>query len=556
MFLRQVWDFLRLPPPTAVQNDIAWHLQYGDTKHIISAFRGVGKSWITVAFVLWNLLLNPECKIMVVSANQQLADDFTKFCKQLIHGMPLLQHLAPRMDQRNSQISFDVGPARPSKDPSVKSAGITGQITGSRADIIIADDIEIPKNSYTHLLRERLSELVKEFTAILKPLPTSRIIYLGTPQNEQSVYNKLAGRGYTRTVWPAEIPENVEKYAGQLSKLVMRMIERGAKAGDPTDPERFTRAILDNGPKIEYGRSGYALQFMLDTSPSDAERHPLKLRDLLIADIDDAMGWVKLVWAGERQYAINDIACGGMDGDYYLRPAFRSPEMAPFTGRVMAIDPSGQGKDETAFAIIYALHGMLYLAEVGGFRDGYSEATLSGLAAVAARHRVNDVIVERNYGGGMFTQMLRGALGKLNPVTGKPVHLCNVEEVYHTGQKEVRMLDTLEPLFQGHKLVVSRKVIEKDAAVNAETPNYSLIYQFTRLSRLKGALAHDDRVEAVYMACAHFTDRLGRDQDKALQQHKDTAFQEELKKFMNAAVKISGGRLENPRKTVASRRRW
>ena len=117
VFLRQVWDFLGLPPPTPVQNDIAWHLQHGDRRLVIEAFRGVGKSWITVAYVLWCLFLDPQEKIMVVSASQELADNFSKFCKQLIREMPLLQHLAPRQGQRDSAISFDVGPATPSKDP-------------------------------------------------------------------------------------------------------------------------------------------------------------------------------------------------------------------------------------------------------------------------------------------------------------------------------------------------------------------------------------------------------------------------------------------------------
>ena len=68
----------------------------------------------------------------------------------LIDEMPMLNHLRARPGQQDSMIMFDVGPARTSKDPSVKSVGITGQITGSRADEIIADDIETTNNSNTH----------------------------------------------------------------------------------------------------------------------------------------------------------------------------------------------------------------------------------------------------------------------------------------------------------------------------------------------------------------------------------------------------------------------
>jgi hypothetical protein len=72
VFLCQVWDFLGLPTPTKVQLDIAWYLQHGPRRKIVEAFRGVGKSYITVAFVLWTLLLNPQAKILVVSAGEQL----------------------------------------------------------------------------------------------------------------------------------------------------------------------------------------------------------------------------------------------------------------------------------------------------------------------------------------------------------------------------------------------------------------------------------------------------------------------------------------------------
>src|SRR5690606_37716695 len=99
VFLVHVWAFLGLPKPTKVQLDIAYWLQHGPNRAILQAFRGVGKSWITVAFVLWHLLLDPQKKIMVVSAGEGLASDFTKFCFQLIHGMPPLQHLAPRHGQ-------------------------------------------------------------------------------------------------------------------------------------------------------------------------------------------------------------------------------------------------------------------------------------------------------------------------------------------------------------------------------------------------------------------------------------------------------------------------
>ncbi len=190
-FLHLVHQHLGLPEPTPVQMDMARYIASGPKRSMVQAFRGVGKSHITSAYVVWRLLCNPEEKIMVVSASKDRADQFSTFTQRLIAELPGLDHLKPKGDQRNSKIAFDVGPAKASHSPSVKSVGITGQMTGSRADLLIADDVEVLNNAATQQMRDKLGEVVKEFDAILKPDDTSRILYLGTPQCEDSLYNKL-----------------------------------------------------------------------------------------------------------------------------------------------------------------------------------------------------------------------------------------------------------------------------------------------------------------------------------------------------------------------------
>lgn len=189
-FLFLVWKQLNLPEPTPLQYDIADYMQGSEKRAIIQAFRGCGKSWICSAYVVHQLLLNPALNILVVSASKTRSDDFSTFTLRLINEMVILQHLRPKDNQRQSKISFDVGPAPASHAPSVKSLGITSQLTGSRADLIIADDIEVANNSATMLMREKLSESVKEFDAILKPEDDSKVIFLGTPQTEDSIYTR------------------------------------------------------------------------------------------------------------------------------------------------------------------------------------------------------------------------------------------------------------------------------------------------------------------------------------------------------------------------------
>lgn len=546
VFLAEVWAFLKLPAPTPVQQDIANQLQYGPKRLVIEAFRGVGKSWITAAYVLWILFTDPQKKILVVSANQQLADNFSIFCKQLITEMPLLQHLSNERGDRWSNVAFDVGPAEPDPAPSVKSAGITGQITGSRADIIIGDDIEVPKNSYTHQLRERIRELVKEFDSVLKPHADARIIYLGTPQVEDTLYNVLLERGYSVMVWPARIPAMLDHYHGRLAGYILKLVGKGAKPRQPVEPERFDDADL-TARELSNGRATFALQFMLDTTPGDQDKHPLKLADLIVTHCGDEMTHVKYEWGSGRDHILQALHAGGFEGDHYHGPYWKSDEMTKFAGTIMAIDPSGRGKDETAYSIVRYAHGKLYLVANGGFVDGYGEATLNALAGIAVRYRVNDIICEDNYGGGMFASLLKPVLIRVaeslrkGPETSDKTwwapRILDKEDydTWSSGQKETRILNTLEPVVKNHKLVVDPRVIEADILMQADKQGYSLVYQFTRMERVKGAIAHDDRLESLAMACAFWTERMSRDEDKALAAVKEDIREKSLKRFIRAA---------------------
>lgn len=528
-FLYLAWKHLGLPDPTPEQYDIAYYLQHGPKKKMIMAFRGVGKSWVYGAFVCWRLLCNPDWKIMVVSASKPYADALSQFVKRLIDEMDILKHLKAGKGQRDSLIMFDVGPARTSKDPSVKSVGITGQLTGSRADEIIADDIESLNNSATQNGRDFLLEAVKEFAAVAKP-ETGFITYLGTPQSEMSIYNSLPERGYEIRVWPARIPQDVDKYKGRLAPFIMDMIARGAKPGHAVSPRFNDLDLLER--EGEYGRSGFALQFMLDTTLSDADRYPLRIRDLLVATLDPRMAPAKLVWGNSVDNVINDLPNTALAGDRYHSPLWLSQEMAEYTGSVLAIDPSGGGKDETTYAVVKILHGNLFLVASGGFLDGYGEGTLKALAVIAKTHEVNYVVIEKNFGDGMFTQLFKPVVARIHPVT--------VEEVRHSVQKERRIADTLEPLMNQHRLIVDRKVIEEDYRTSELNPKYGLIYQMTRLTREKGALAHDDRLDALAIAVAYWIEHMGRDTEKAAEEHKEALLDKMLEDFAETVLGRQG----------------
>lgn len=540
VFAWAIWKHLGLPEPTPVQLDIALYLQHGPRRRIIEAFRGVGKSWLTVAYVLWRLYRTPDEKIMVVSASKVRADDFSTFCLRLIQEVPFLHHLQPdpSRGQRESKIAFDVGPAKASKDPSVKSVGITGQLTGSRADLIIPDDVEVPGNSMTQGQRDKLAELVKEFDAVLKP--NGEIIYLGTPQTEQSLYLTLSTRGYEVRIWPARYPtEDKLKgvYLDRLAPFIKKRLEADpGLAGRTVEPLRFTDVDLLER-EASYGKAGFALQFMLDTSLSDGDRYPLRLRDLLVMHLDNEQAPVSLAWGASPQGLINDLDQVGLNGDRWYRPIFTAPEFAPYKGSVMFIDPSGRGKDETSWAVVKLLHGFLYLTEVGGTLKGYEDETLQAIADCAKRQKVNHIRVEPNFGDGMFTKLLTPFLRRTWPVV--------VEEVRSVGQKERRVIDTLEPVMMQHKLVVSEQVVREDLKERyqdlpiEQQMQYRLFYQLTRITKDRGALAHDDRVEAVAGAVAYWVEQMAADHQTMVDQHKEEALKKELERFMDNVLNNS-----------------
>ena len=541
-FLYVTWQHLNLPHPTNVQYDIADYLQTKNEKRkIIEAFRGVGKSWITSAFVCWRLLINPQEKILVVSASKQRADDFSIFTKRLLGEMEILQHLAPNDDQRNSNIAFDVAPSRASHAPSVKSVGVTGQMTGSRASLIIADDVESANNSATQTQREKLSETIKEFEAILTPDPTSEIIYLGTPQTEESIYNLLAERGYKQQIWTARYPKDAKQLASYGPKLAPYVADRWTEdlAWTPLDPDRFDDTDLSER-EASYGRSGFALQFMLDTTLSDQDKYPLKLSDLVVMDIDRDKCPVKVAWGSRTDEVIKDLPNVGFTGDRFHKPLYVSDEWEDYSGTVMSIDPAGRGKDNTGYAIVKQLNGMLYVVDAGGLPGGYSPEALTDIAKKAREHKVNEIIIESNFGDGMFSSLLKPILSKIYPVS------INPDEVRHNTQKEMRIIDSLEVIMNSHRLVVDKSLVIKDS--RGENKNHQLFYQMTRLTRQRGALLHDDAIDALAIACKYWSEALERDSDTALDDYKTEWRENELKKFMESAGQL--GTLEATDKWV------
>ena len=530
-FLTAVWTHLALPPPTRAQLCIAQYLQHGPKRLQIQAFRGVGKSWITAAFVLWTLYNDSNKKIMVVSASKDRADSFSIFCQRLILEVPWLIHLKPKNDdQRWSRVSFDVGPAAPHQAPSVKSVGITGQLTGSRADLMVLDDVEVPNNSMTELQREKLLQLVTECESILTPKRDSRIMFLGTPQTTFTVYNKLRERSYKPFVWPARYPRKVAMYSGLLAPQLTEDLEKEDElAWKPTDTRFREEDLLERESSM--GRSNFMLQFMLDTSLSDAEKFPLKFADLIVNPVNPENAPENIIWCSSSENIIKDLPTVGLPGDYFYKPMQVQGVWEPYSETICSVDPSGRGTDETVACFISQLNGFMYLHEVWASKDGYSDNTLLAILARCKKYKASTLLIESNFGDGMVSELFRKhSINKNIPI--------NIEETRANVRKEDRIIDALEPVFNQHRLVIDPKVIEWDFQSNKDAPaetrfQYMLGYQLSRMCREKGAVRHDDRIDALAQGIKWFTDALAISAETTIKNRKDQEFLDHLQSWLD-----------------------
>ena len=531
LFLQALWAELGLPSPTRAQYAIADYLQNGPKRLQVQAFRGVGKSWITGAFVLWTLFNDPERKVMIISASKERADNMSIFLQKLIIDTPWLKHLQPKSDDsRWSRISFDVN-CSPHQAPSVKSVGITGQLTGSRADLMILDDVEVPGNSLTEFMREKLLQLCTEAESILTPKSDSRIMYLGTPQTTFTIYRRLAERNYRPFVWPSRYPrpDKLSKYEGILAPEIQEDLDMGAEEWAPTD-DRFTDEDLIER-EASMGRSNFMLQFQLDTTLSDAQKFPLKMADLIVTSVNPTTAPENVIWCSDPSKVIRDAPTVGLPGDYFYSPMQLVGEWSSYDETICSVDPSGRGTDETAAAFLSQRNGLIYLHEMSAYRDGYSDSTLLDILAKCRTYGVTSLVIETNFGDGIV-----GELFKKHLINTK--QNIDIEEVRANVRKEDRIIDSLEPVLNQHRLIIDRGVIDWDYASNKDSPAeerllYMLFYQMSRMCRDKRAVKHDDRLDCLAQGVKYFTDALSISAQDQIRLRKSEEWSHMLAEFLD-----------------------
>ena len=540
-----------------VQQDIASFLEHGPQYLMVQAQRGQAKTTITAIFAVWCLIHSPQFRVLIVSAGGKQANEISTLIVRLLMTMDELECLRPDASNgdRTSVEAFDVHYSLKGvdKSPSVACIGITGNLQGKRADLLIPDDIESAKNSRTALMRELLLDLTRDFTSICE---TGRIIYLGTPQSQESVYNTLPGRGFTVRIWPGRYPNSAQmaNYDNSLAPYIRQRLARnpalafgGGMLGDQGQPvdSRLDEFVLQ-AKELDQGPAYFQLQHMLNTKLSDAERYPLKLENLVLMRLggDHYPMTVTRGFGGAslRAMSVHNV-------NFHLNtPHEVSPDTARLQGVVMYVDPAGGGQngDETGYAVTGFLNGNIYVLAVGGVPGGYNISQMQQLAAIAAAWKVNTVIIEKNMGYGAFAAVWLPIL--------RQHHDCGVLEDYVHGQKELRIIETLEPVMARGALIINEAAIEEDRSTSAvhsasKRSLYSLFHQLGKLTRDKKCLFHDDRADALEGAVRHWVALLAINQDAAVKRMREReaveATRDPLNHMRHQAPRRGGGSVFN-----------
>jgi len=279
------------------------------------------------------------------------------------------------------------------------------------------------------------------------------------------------------------------------------------------------------------------LQFMLDTSLSDAEKFPLKCADLIVTSVNPNEAPDHIVWCSDPANVIKDLPTVGLPGDYFYSPMSISGEWNPYTETICSVDPSGRGSDETAAAYISQHNGFLYLHDMRAYREGYSDRTLLDILKGCKKYGVTKLLIETNFGDGVIGELFKKHLQttKMN---------IDVEEVRANVRKEDRIIDALEPVMNQHRLVVDRRIIEWDFKSNPDAAPeerllYMLFYQMSRMCREKGAVKHDDRLDCLAQGVKWYTDAMSISDYEMAKMHKREDWDDLREAFLDDPVQAT-----------------
>lgn len=533
---------------TEMQGDIAGFMQFGPRLRMVMAQRGEAKTTLAALYAIWRIIHRPSTRVLIVSAGEENSSDTATLIVRLINTWDILECLRPDKSagDRTSTTSFDIHYSLKGLDrsPSIACAGIGSNLPGKRADLLIPDDVESNKNGLTVTQRQQLLQATKEFSSICTH---GDILYLGTPQSKDSIYNTLESRGYELRIWPGRYPtaEECEKYGDRLAPYIAERIKANpslqtgggldGSRGQAADPARYTDADLIE-KELDKGPEDFQLQYMLDTSLADATRLQLKLSDLVFMNTGvDRLPEI-VVWQANPKYLLQ------LEADFPVKLA-KLYQAVPVecayqvpTDIFAYCDPAGGGTDELSLACGTAIGPAIHILDVLGMRGGLSDENETRIVEWLKDNKVTRIKVESNMGAGLFEKNLIALLAN-----NDLAHIGVVGE-FSTGQKERRIIGSLVSSMQRHRVVIHHKVVESERAQllrysQADRTAYSLFYQIDNITTDRDSLTHDDRIECVAGVVREFQNSLIIDESKAEEARKAAAAKEFVNNPMGYSTK-------------------
>ena len=367
---------------------------------LLMAFRNSGKSTVVGLFGAWLLLQNPNLRLMILSADHELAKKMAHHIKQIIERHPLTRFLKPTHSDEWASNRFTVCRTKKMRDPSVLACGLMANTTGCRADIIICDDVEVPKTCDTAAKRESLRRKLSELDYILTP--KGFILYIGTPHTADTLYQVQAG-GFLEN-WPV---------------LKIPLIQAD---GTSAWPERFSSEQIDQ-LRHRSGNNKFLSQMMLQPLSVQDSRLDVQRLKFYTGELDyrEANGRATLSLNGIQ---MKGVAC-------WWDPAFGSPKGDKSVVACVFFDDCGNSY----------LHRLLYLSVPPD-----TEATAYQCAAVRSLVQecfIPAVHLETNGIGRFLPALLRQEFARSRTP-------CTVLEETSRQNKVVRILSALDaPLMNG-----------------------------------------------------------------------------------------------------------
>jgi hypothetical protein len=396
--------------------------QDGDRRLLLMVFRSAGKSTLVGIFCAWLLLHDPDLRILVLSAEHDLARKMVRNVKRIIERHPLTRPLVPKRADQWAAGQFTVRRSRTQRDPSLLARGIGANITGSRADVLICDDVEVPNTCNTLAKREELRARLGEISYVL--MPGGLQLYVGTPHTQESIYAEVPPTGGL----------DQAPFLDGFARLCLPLLD---VEGESRWPERFTPTKIAE-IRRQTGPAKFDSQMMLQPrSIEDARLDPSRLvRYDAALDYRETNGRMVLSIAGRRMVS----ATGWWD------PSYGAPDGGD-ASVVAAVFVDGDGA--------YWLHGIRYLSHDPAQIGEVDEATqLCRQVAAFTEHMLLPAItVETNGLGRFLPALLRRELA------ANRLGCAVVEHTAHRN-KDQRILDAFDPLLAAAVLHAHASVFE------------------------------------------------------------------------------------------------